>query len=174
MALHSHEPAGYVCPFCVFARGEDEALTWNREADLVHRDEAVLAFVSPEQWPRNAGHVLVIPAAHHENLYTLPLEIATRIHWVSRAVALAMKRAWACDGTSTRQHNEPAGNQEIWHYHFHVFPRWDGDRLYTSRKARVAEPKRAVQAEELRAALRALESAQPSVRRDATEVCGLS
>ncbi|HEX3722191.1 MAG TPA: hypothetical protein VHV31_05340, partial [Nitrolancea sp.] len=35
-----------------------------------------------------------------------------------------------CDGTSFRQHNEPAGNQEIWHYHLHVFPRYVDDDLY--------------------------------------------
>ena len=40
---------------------------------------------------------------------------------------------WACDGTSVRQHNEPAGNQDAWHYHVHVFPRYAGDSLYGTR-----------------------------------------
>ncbi|MEP7294527.1 MAG: diadenosine tetraphosphate hydrolase, partial [Chloroflexota bacterium] len=31
---------------------------------------------------------------------------------------------------STRQHNEPAGYQEVWHYHLHVFPRYAHDYLY--------------------------------------------
>jgi hypothetical protein len=31
-----------------------------------------------------------------------------------------------------RQHNEPAGNQEVWHYHLHVFPRYARDDLYGS------------------------------------------
>jgi diadenosine tetraphosphate (Ap4A) HIT family hydrolase len=26
--------------------------------------------------------------------------------------------------------NEPAGNQDVWHLHVHVFPRHDGDRSY--------------------------------------------
>ena len=43
-----------------------------------------------------------------------------------------MKTAFGCPGVSTRQHNEPAGNQDVWHYHVHVFPRWHGDRLYGS------------------------------------------
>jgi histidine triad (HIT) family protein len=29
-----------------------------------------------------------------------------------------------------RQHNEPAGNQDVWHLHVHVFPRDADDRLY--------------------------------------------
>lgn len=31
-----------------------------------------------------------------------------------------------------RQHNEPAGNQDVWHLHVHVFPRYEGDDLYRS------------------------------------------
>ena len=34
------------------------------------------------------------------------------------------------DGVSTRQHNEPAGNQDVWHYHLHVFPRYQDDAFY--------------------------------------------
>ena len=41
-----------------------------------------------------------------------------------------MKAAYDCEGTSTRQHNEPAGYQDVWHLHAHVFPRYPGDRLY--------------------------------------------
>ena len=42
------------------------------------------------------------------------------------------QQAFECDGTSTRQHNEPAGNQDLWHLHVHVFPRFEGDDLYRS------------------------------------------
>ena len=50
-----------------------------------------------------------------------------------RDTALALKTAFDCDGVSTRQHNEPAGNQDVWHYHLHVFPRFTDDGLYASR-----------------------------------------
>ncbi len=148
---HSHEPEGYRCPFCLFLTGQKD--TWNRESDLVHRGANVTAFVSPEWWPNNPGNVLVIPNAHYENLYDLPLELGAEIHALSRDVALAMKQAYACEGTSTRQHNEPAGYQEVWHYHLHVFPRYPGDDLYSSRKARVSEVLRAQYAARLRDAL---------------------
>jgi histidine triad (HIT) family protein len=52
---------------------------------------------------------------------------------LTRRIAIALKEAFACDGTSTRQHNEPAGNQhDMWHLHVHVFPRYEGDNLYDS------------------------------------------
>jgi len=42
-----------------------------------------------------------------------------------------------------RQHNEPAGNQDAWHYHVHVFPRFAGDDLYHTRPyPRFVDPER--------------------------------
>jgi histidine triad (HIT) family protein len=97
--------------------------------------------------------VLVVPNLHYENLYDLSIEVATHIHELSRDVALAMKRAYGCEGTSTRQHDEPAGNQEVWHYHLHVFPRYPRDELYFTRKSRIEEAERAAYAARLRDAL---------------------
>jgi histidine triad (HIT) family protein len=79
---------------------------------------------------KNHGHVLVVPVLHYENLYELPDEVGGDIFAMSRRIALAMKRGYACDGSATRQHNEPAGYQEGWHYHLQVFPRYRNDRLY--------------------------------------------
>jgi len=64
-----------------------------------------------------------------------------------------MPNLYKCDGVSTRQHNEPAGGQEVWHYHLHVFPRYEGDNLYKSSAIRDFIPleKRVVYAERLRA-----------------------
>jgi histidine triad (HIT) family protein len=98
--------------------------------DLVFSDETAYAMISAYQWPRNPGNVIVFPIFHYENIYALPVEVGSRIHWLGREVALAMKSAWECDGVSTRQHNEPAGNQDVWHYHMHVTPRFQGDDLY--------------------------------------------
>ena len=54
-----------------------------------------------------------------------------------RHTALAVKHAFGCSGISTRQHNEPDGNQDVWHYHVHVFPRYPNDGLYGSTGTRV-------------------------------------
>ena len=65
----------------------------------------------------------------------------------------AMKETYGCDGTSLRQHNEPAGNQVIFHFHLHVFPRWEGDNLYANHENNrsVSVDERAPYAEKLRA-----------------------
>jgi histidine triad (HIT) family protein len=89
-----------------------------------------MAFVASHWWENNHGHVLVVPILHYENLYELPDDTGAAIFAMSRRIALALKRGYRCDGVSTRQHNEPAGYQDVWHYHLHVFPRYTNDRLY--------------------------------------------
>ena len=86
------------------------------------------------RFPNNQGHVLVIPNPHFENIYDLPVEFTAPIHQLSRAVALAMKATYQCDGILIRQHNEPAGGQHVWHYHLHVIPRYENDYFYASQK----------------------------------------
>ena len=113
----------------------------------------VTAFVSSHQWPNNPGNTIVIPNEHFENIYDLPVHLASRIHELARALALAMKAVYACDGVSTRQHNEPAGNQDVWHYHLHVTPRYTGDGFYVSQCALMLGDERARHAHKLRAQL---------------------
>lgn len=123
-----HEPLGYRCPFCALQRGVlDER---NQPTDVVGVTDLAYARTAPKWWPANPGAVLVIPRGHHENLYDLPDDVGHEIWDLTRRVAVGMKRAYGCDGVSTRQHNEPAGDQDVWHLHAHVFPRYDGDQLY--------------------------------------------
>ena len=126
----THAPEGYDCPFCRLANGDLTADSLNQLSDIVLQTDSVTVFVAPAWWTSNPGHVLIIPNRHYENIYSLPAAEAASVQEAARPIALAMKSAYACDGVSTRQHNEPAGNQDVWHYHLHVFPRYVGDKLY--------------------------------------------
>jgi histidine triad (HIT) family protein len=151
--VFNHAPPDYRCPFCLLVAGVENEHVRSVQTDIVYRGSTVLAFIAAKQWPNNRGHVLVIPAAHFENLYDLPDALGADIHRVACRVAIAMKTAYGCAGVSTRQHNEPAGNQDVWHYHLHVFPRYPGDDLYGSRGAFLPAGERARYARRLRAAL---------------------
>ena len=130
--MYNHAPEGYVCPFCLIIQGVENEYVYSVQNDIIYRDETVTAFISSHQWPNNHGNVLIVPNAHFENIYDLPVRYAGDLHRVARMVAIAMKALYLCDGVSTRQHNEPAGNQDVWHYHLHVTPRYKADRLYIS------------------------------------------
>lgn len=125
-----HEPPGYECPFCVLASGGDTPLSG--QADIVRRTPGAFAFVSPRWKAANPGHVLVVSRDHHENLYDLPATAGYAVHDLTREIAVALRAVYGCDGISTRQHNEPAGDQTVWHYHVHVSPRYHGDDMYRS------------------------------------------
>ena len=128
--MYHHAPDDYQCPFCRIVHGENTAGPWTVPSDVFYRSDHVTAFVSALWWVNNAGHAIVIPNQHIENIYGLVPEIAIHVHEAARQIALAFKQVYQCDGTSTRQHNEPADYQEIWHYHLHVFPRYSNDQLY--------------------------------------------
>ena len=149
--MYSHEPADYDCPFCGLIAGRFDGI--NSAQDVVRQTETALAFVSPRWWPNNHGHVLVIPSKHQENLYDLEPAYGHGVHDLSREVAIAIRATYGCSGTSVRQHNEPDGNQDVWHYHVHVFPRYANDHLYGSQPEPgfVSQERRLPYAEKLRA-----------------------
>jgi histidine triad (HIT) family protein len=132
--MFNHEPKNYNCPFCLLVQGIENEHVSSVQTDVIYHNPSVTAFISSHQWPNNPGNVIIIPNEHYENIYDLPVYFVPKIHAVAKAVALAMKMAFVCDGVSTRQHNEPAGNQDVWHYHLHVTPRYKDDNFYTTHR----------------------------------------
>jgi len=153
-----HAPAAYDCPFCAIVRGDDR-LPWTVQEDVVLRALRTTAWINARWWANNPGGAIVVPNEHVENMYELHRELAGDVHETARLVALALKASYGCDGVSTRQHNEPGGNQEVWHYHLHVFPRWEGDDLYGSSAREATSEERAPYASRLRGALARLATA---------------
>lgn len=125
-----HEPAGYRCPFCALLHGDP--MLAPQPSDVIAERDRAIAFIAPRWWPRNPGHVLVVPRDHVENLYSAQSEDLHAVTNLVQEVARAMRASYGCSGVSTRQHNEPDGGQDVWHLHVHVFPRYLDDRLYES------------------------------------------
>ncbi|WP_442904298.1 HIT family protein [Glutamicibacter sp.] len=162
MLHRSHQPADYQCPFCELVQD----LPFSQDnlcapTDLIYQTELVAAIMACDGFGNYGGHAMIIPTAHLEALYDLDDATGAAIMKETKRVALAMKLAWNPEGTSTRQHNEPAGNQHVWHYHQHVFPRYHDDQLYQQLRHRVSVEERAVKAQELRRALLSGEHPEP-------------
>jgi len=147
----SHAPANYICPFCLVAQGVENEHVWTKQDDVVYRDAFVTAFIAASCWPNNKGHVLIIPNGHYENIYELPDALSAKIHALEREIALAFKEVYRCGGVSSRQHNEPCGNQDVWHNHLHVFPRYPNDNLYKTSREPFPPGERKLYADRLRA-----------------------
>lgn len=126
--MFNHEPPDYVCPFCRLLAGVES--DYNKKQDIVYQNEHATAIIAPKWWVNNAGHVLVVPNKHYENIYTIPDDALAEVYKVVKKLAIAIRSTYDCEGTSTRQHNEPAGHQDVWHLHVHVYPRYTDDKLY--------------------------------------------
>ncbi len=101
-----------------------------RKSDIVFQDDLVTVFIGSFFVGNNPGHPIIVPNEHFENLYDLSDEYAHRIIDVSKKIAIALKSARKCDGVMVLQNNEPASNQHAFHYHMHLFPRFDNDKLH--------------------------------------------
>lgn len=150
--MYSHTTDGYDCPFCRVIGGRDLEGNLVKQSDIFYQDDYTLAFIALKWRPNNLGHALIIPKQHVENLYELPHELGGHLLAAARKIAIAFKEVYQCEGISTRQHNEPVGGQNIFHYHMHIFPRFKNDYLYELSNNRISTtPKeRLVYAEKLR------------------------
>lgn len=139
--MNSHQPSDYTCPLCYIAQGIEGNFPYTKQADIVYKDDQVTAVIASHWWPKNAGHVVIFPNAHHESLYTLPTELVSAVHTLSSKLAKTIKATYNCDGITILQNNEPAGGQEVWHYHMHVIPRYAGDNWHENySQVRKSEP----------------------------------
>ena len=148
--MYNHAPQEYPCPFCLLVQGKESVESHLKQTDIILQTADVTAFMATRKYPNNQGHVLIVPNEHYENIFDLPLDVSEKIHTLSRDVALAMKAEYHCDGIMLRQHNEPAGDQSIWHYHLHVIPRFENDDFHNSQKVPFEADERAQYAKKLR------------------------
>jgi len=110
------------CIFCKIVKKE-------LPSDIVSETDTTLAFV--DLHPNNFGHCLVIPKAHHEDIYTMSDELAVKVFTEAKRIALATKSAVHADGVNIYMNNGEASGQAVFHAHVHVIPRFYSDNLKT-------------------------------------------
>lgn len=131
--MFNHAPKGYKCPICIGLSGIENENTLLRQADQVYKDDLVTAYINSFWIPTCEGHVIIVPNEHYENIYEVPDKVGHRIFEIAKKISVAMKKAYKCDGITIRQNNEPASEQHAFHYHLHVFPRYEGDKFETTK-----------------------------------------
>ena len=125
--MYNHAPNNYKCPICLGVLGIESEDTLLKQADLVYKDDLVSVFINSFWIDTAEGSAIVVTNGHYENLYEIPQAEGYRIFDISKKISVAMRNAYNCDGTTTRQNNEPAGDQHAFHFHLHIYPRYDGD-----------------------------------------------
>lgn len=141
--IKSNAPEDYICPICLGVNESESTDTLMRPTDIIYKDELVTGFINSFFVGKNAGHAIVVPNEHFENIYDLPSEVGHRVFDIAKKLSLTMKEVYSCDGITIRQNNEPAGDQHAFHFHLHVFPRYKNDGYNTVQPAdkRLVDPK---------------------------------
>jgi histidine triad (HIT) family protein len=93
----------------------------------VYEDDDTLVFM--DIMPRAEGHVLVIPKTPCRNMLDATATQITAVMKTVQRMSRALMVAFDADGITLQQFNEAAGGQEVFHLHFHVLARQDGDHL---------------------------------------------
>jgi histidine triad (HIT) family protein len=93
----------------------------------VYEDADAIAFM--DVMPQSAGHTLVVPKAASRNVLDADPAVLAKILPLVQKIAIAAKAAFNADGVAVMQFNESAGGQTVFHLHYHVIPRYEGQPL---------------------------------------------
>ncbi len=108
------------CPFCRIIAGE-------ARAEILYESPGSISFLDIN--PINFGHALVVSREHFTDFSELPddvlVDIMRSLRLVSRAIVDSVHPA----GFNIFNNNGSAAGQSVFHFHFHIAPRYDGDGL---------------------------------------------
>jgi len=108
---------------CIFCK----ILNKEIPARMIYENDKIFAFL--DNSPVNAGHALVVPKEHYEDLLSTPDEVLADIMSRTRKIAPAIMKAVNADGFNTSFNTKPAAGQVIFHTHMHIIPRFKEDGL---------------------------------------------
>ena len=110
-------------PDNVFAK----ILRGEADAHVVLDEEHCMAFM--DLMPQSPGHTLVIPREPAANLFELGPAAWQALSATTRRVAHAVQAAFEPAGMMLMQLNGRDAGQTVFHLHFHVVPRYEGEGL---------------------------------------------
>jgi histidine triad (HIT) family protein len=108
------------CIFCKIVAGE-------LPAQIIAQDERTVTFMDIA--PATRGHALVIPRKHAKDILEIDAEDLAAVAAGAQAQAKRAKEKLAADGVNVINACGAAAWQTVFHLHFHVIPRYEGDPL---------------------------------------------
>ena len=108
------------CLFCSIIKGDIPSVK-------IYEDEYTLTFLDIA--PYREGHCLVIPKSHAQNILDLNPNHAGHVLKTIQHIAPAIMKATNSQGFHVLQNNFAAAGQTVFHVHWHIIPRADGDNL---------------------------------------------
>jgi histidine triad (HIT) family protein len=108
------------CAFCRIVRGD-------APAELLYANARAIAILDIN--PIHYGHVLVIPKTHCPNFVDLHRDDLHAVSDVVQVVSRAIVGALQPPGFNIFSNNGRAAGQSVFHFHFHITPRYEDDDI---------------------------------------------
>ena len=108
---------------CIFC----DIINKKANAEILYENERVAAFLDIR--PVNYGHTLIIPKAHSENFLSVSEENLLELIRITKMISGAIYKSLNPDGINIVTNNGIAAGQSIFHFHFHIIPRYKDDAI---------------------------------------------
>lgn len=109
---------------CIFC----DIVSHKEKAEILLDNERIMAFLDIR--PVNYGHTLVIPKKHFSNFLELPQDYLNELTNAAQILSAAIKDGLKADGFNVIINNGAAAGQTVYHFHFHIIPRFSNDFNY--------------------------------------------
>lgn len=106
---------------CIFCKIVNKEI----DAHIVYEDDNVLAFLDNN--PISLGHVLIVPKKHFVNIYDVEEHSLREVIAVAKKIALIYKEVFGITDLNLLHNAGENGQQVVFHLHFHLIPRKEGD-----------------------------------------------
>jgi ATP adenylyltransferase len=114
------------CVFCDLPKAGDDA-----RAGIVYR--GLHCYVIRNAYPYTAGHVMIVPFAHLDELQKLPVEAAHEMMDLTQRMERVLRQLYKPDGINLGMNiGKAAGAGVAGHIHMHELPRWVADANFMS------------------------------------------
>ncbi len=95
------------------------------QSEIIAENELAKAFY--DQFPVNQGHVLIVPKRHVETLFEATLEEMQAINRLLFEIKEILEDKYHPDGYNVGVNVGRAAGQTVFHLHYHLIPRYNGD-----------------------------------------------
>ncbi|MFA5792620.1 MAG: HIT domain-containing protein [Candidatus Gracilibacteria bacterium] len=108
------------CIFCKISNNE-------KKAYVVYQDDEIIVFLDRSQ--ASEGHLLVATKTHYENIFDVPEKTLESLIRICQKMARLCKEKLNCTGVNIVHSTGADAQQDVFHIHFHVIPRYPDSNL---------------------------------------------
>ena len=110
------------CIFCKIIKGKEVV-------SVIYENDKVICFLPKEL--EVYGHTLIVPKKHYADLYDIPEDVLCDLVKVTKKLTLTYKKKINATGMNLIHASGVDGQQSVFHFHFHLLPRFKNDNLNT-------------------------------------------